>query len=358
MFKKIFAAFIIVLLTTVLIACVSTTSMNTTNNSTTNNNTLSTTISNTLTTTTNLTTATTTITTTTMTPTTTTMLTSETGVLVYVGSTLVNGEVASPYSVNVGTASGFYNITYNLKSGSELPPGLTLSPEGIISGTPTTSGTFNFIIIAMSDDTADVVEASFTIEIDEEVIGPQTYIFEAEYVDFTGISGSGWSNTQTEWGMVLGDGETTPVSNGMYVAYFTPPYATLKFPFTSDAAGTGDLIFSMVTEYVKDFNGTDAMLLEPSIMTLKINDVEIDYTVFVFGENQPTMDFQEYIFLQDFDILEGENMIEITILPNDYFPGRTGGGPNVDYMKIESELNLIMDLYCSTIDEVKLLRGY
>jgi len=43
--------------------------------------------------------------------------------------------------------------------------------------------------------------------------------------------------------------------------------------------------------------------------------------------------------------------------PNDYFPNRTGGGPNVDYMKIESELNLVMDTYISTPEEVIMLRG-
>lgn len=184
------------------------------------------------------------------------------------------------------------------------------------------------------------------------------YIFEAEYVDFDGISGSGWSNTQVEWGMVMGDGETTATSNGMYVAYFTPPYASLKFPFTSSSAGKGELIFSMVTEYAKDFSGLLMMILDPSVMTLKVNGVEMDYQVFVLGDNQPTIDFKEYVFLSEFDILEGENLIEITILENDYFPGRPGGGPNVDYMKIVSNLDLVMDLFFDNIEDVKMMRGY
>jgi hypothetical protein len=64
------------------------------------------------------------------------------------------------------------------------------------------------------------------------------------------------------------------------------------------------------------------------------------------------------VFLEEFDILEGENIIELTMLLNDYFPGRDGGGPNVDYMKIISDLNLEMDLYCSTVEEIRILRGY
>lgn len=276
----------------------------------------------------------------------------------YQGSTLTSGTVGVAYSANIGTATGAPGIFYTLKSGSELPDGLSLV-DGTISGTPTTVGTTEFVIVADASNVVASVEATFTIEIEEEVVEPQTYIFEAEYVDLTDVWGSGWSNTQTEWGMVVGDGETTPTSNGFYVAYFVPPAGVLKFPFTSDAAGTGKLSFSMVSEYAKDFFGVQAMLLDPTIMTFKINGVEItDYSVLIRGENQPTMDFHEYVFMEEFDILEGENIIEISMpMNNDYFPMRAGGGPNVDYMKIESELNLVMDTYISTKEDVIMLRG-
>jgi len=275
----------------------------------------------------------------------------------YQGNSLSEGRVGESYSANIGTATGSSLITYALKSGSTLPSGLTLA-DNIISGTPTSAGSFSFIIIANATDAVAPVEATFTIVIQEEVLEPQEYIFEAEYIDFTDQRGSGWSNTQVEWGMVMGDGETTDTSNGMYVAYFTPPYATLRFPFTSTEAGTGTLIFSMVSEYVKDFYGTLGMLLDPSIMTITINGVNTNYQMFVHGENNPTIAFEEYIFLEDFAIQEGDNLIEITILENDYFPGRTGGGPNVDYMKIVSDLDLVMDLFVDSIEEVKELRGY
>ncbi|MGI6392101.1 MAG: hypothetical protein ACOX16_00605 [Candidatus Izemoplasmatales bacterium] len=278
----------------------------------------------------------------------------------YQGAALANGTVGIQYSANINTATGASGITYSLKSGSLLPDGLSLA-GGIITGIPTVAGTKQFVIVADASNAVAPVEATFTIVIEEEEpTGPKTYIFEAEYVDFTDVWGSGWSNTQTEWGMVAGDGVTTPVSNGMYVAYFVPPAGSLKFPFTSDAAGTGKLTFSMVSEYVKNWFGEfDAIHLNPEIMKLKINGTEISYEVFVLGVNGPTEAFKEYVFLEEFAIRQGENMIEIIMeSSNDYFPGRVGGGPNVDYMKIESELNLVMKKTCSTVDEVILRRGY
>jgi hypothetical protein len=38
------------------------------------------------------------------------------------------------------------NYTWTLVGDSSLPPNLTLSPAGVISGTPTTGGTYNFIV--------------------------------------------------------------------------------------------------------------------------------------------------------------------------------------------------------------------
>lgn len=77
-------------------------------------------------------------------------------------STLPDGMVNTSYNQAL-TATGDTPITWSIESGS-LPNGLTLSPGGVISGTPTAAGTFSFVVKAANiagDNTK-----SFTIVID------------------------------------------------------------------------------------------------------------------------------------------------------------------------------------------------
>jgi len=61
------------------------------------------------------------------------------------GSTPPNSSIGNPYTFIV-PATGTPALTYSLSAGA-LPPGLTLNPTtGAITGTPTTTGTFDFTI--------------------------------------------------------------------------------------------------------------------------------------------------------------------------------------------------------------------
>ena len=65
--------------------------------------------------------------------------------------------VGTAYNVSLAATSGQGPYTYSVISGS-LPPGLTLSSSGVISGTPTTAGNYTFtakvVDKAGSSDTA------------------------------------------------------------------------------------------------------------------------------------------------------------------------------------------------------------
>jgi hypothetical protein len=54
--------------------------------------------------------------------------------------------VGTPYSFSF-TAAGDAGITFSLTGGA-LPPGLVLAAEGLLSGTPTTAGTYAFVVKA------------------------------------------------------------------------------------------------------------------------------------------------------------------------------------------------------------------
>ncbi|MBL8113854.1 MAG: IPTL-CTERM sorting domain-containing protein [Acidobacteria bacterium] len=61
---------------------------------------------------------------------------------------LPNGSVGTPYSQTISATGGAAPYTFTLISGS-LPPGLTLAPStGLLSGTPTTTGSFTFTVRA------------------------------------------------------------------------------------------------------------------------------------------------------------------------------------------------------------------
>lgn len=74
------------------------------------------------------------------------------GTAITTPSPLPSGTVGTAYSVTITTTGGVLPIIFNIGSGSFLPPGLTLNPSpnpssAIISGTPTTAGTFSFSLL-------------------------------------------------------------------------------------------------------------------------------------------------------------------------------------------------------------------
>jgi len=80
-------------------------------------------------------------------------------------ATLPNGTVGTAYSQTL-TATGDTPITWSIETGSlpsGLPPGLSLSTAGVISGTPTTADTFNFTVKATNATGNDTKALSIVI---------------------------------------------------------------------------------------------------------------------------------------------------------------------------------------------------
>src|SRR5262249_12220907 len=63
-------------------------------------------------------------------------------------ATLSPGTVGAAYNQTITQTGGAGTVNFSLSAGA-LPSGLNLAPSGVLAGTPTQSGTFNFTVKAM-----------------------------------------------------------------------------------------------------------------------------------------------------------------------------------------------------------------
>ena len=67
--------------------------------------------------------------------------------IVITTSSLPPGTVQSAYSAKLSAIGGNPPYHWSLtKDSDEFPPGMTLKPNGVISGTPTKAGTYSFTV--------------------------------------------------------------------------------------------------------------------------------------------------------------------------------------------------------------------
>lgn len=78
-------------------------------------------------------------------------------------ATLPSGSVGTPYSQNLSAAAGTAPFSFAVTSGN-LPDGLTLSSTGALTGTPTTTGSFNFTV-TVTDSPGCTGTQDYTIDI-------------------------------------------------------------------------------------------------------------------------------------------------------------------------------------------------
>ena len=78
---------------------------------------------------------------------------------------VVNGTEGAPYPPRTFSVSGSEcDFTYSVTTGA-APAGLTLSADGVLSGTPTRSGTFEFTVTASGGECEPTVSNTYTISI-------------------------------------------------------------------------------------------------------------------------------------------------------------------------------------------------
>ena len=140
---------------------------------------------------------------------------------------LPDGVTNAVYSATLTAAGGTLPYAWSLTDGS-LPPGLTLA-DGAISGTPTTTGTFNFVV-QVSDGGTPVLSASNSLSVTivwPVVIttlalpnGVTNAVYSATLTAAGGTSPYSWSLTDGSLppGLTLADGAIsgTPTTTGTF----------------------------------------------------------------------------------------------------------------------------------------------
>ncbi|MEQ1759803.1 MAG: putative Ig domain-containing protein [Vicinamibacterales bacterium] len=146
--------------------------------------------------------------------------------------TLPDGSLGVAYSYALQTVAGS-PATWSLAPGSILPAGITLSPAGLLSGTPTATGTFNFSLTSVADGGVRTAATSLRISgmsisdapvLPPAIVGmPYSYTFSA--------TGGGASKVWTTTGLPFGGLSTSGQLTGT--------------PFEDSAGTTASLVVTV-----------------------------------------------------------------------------------------------------------------
>jgi hypothetical protein len=97
--------------------------------------------------------------------------TSPVAALAITTASLPGGTLGAAYSAALTATGGTTPLTWSLASGSSLPAGLTLSSDGVISGTPTAAGDATFTV-QVADSSSPQQTASQQFDIDVTKVSP------------------------------------------------------------------------------------------------------------------------------------------------------------------------------------------
>lgn len=251
---------------------------------------------------------------------------------------LEQATVGTAYSASVKStvAPAGVDITYAVTAGTKLPAGLTLAADGTISGTPTASArTASFGITATAEGYSPA-EASVTLAIKDKVTEIANGRMEAEYVDLTGKTGSGYSGSASQEEMVQ-NGTAYAASNNAYVGYSHQTGWSIEFVFEASAADTG-VKFEIGLAYE---GGTQTFT--PDAFGILLNGEEVNYGSFAIkgaeGGGGGYGQFATFTVSNGVALKAGRNTVTLTVRANTFNKGGTAG-PGIDFIQFTTRSTL------------------
>lgn len=175
------------------------------------------------------------------------------------------------------------------------------------------------------------------------------YVFEAEDTDLTGKTGSGWSGTNSEEGMIVSS-DDCKASNGRFLCYLYDNGTKLDFVINStEAVENVTLVLRLSCEF-KDMTFTPAnysvkLTHEGSKFPVDINYPKISLKC--SGSNSKIADFNDYVASTTVSLVKGTNTITLTTNNTESFGGTTKAiAPLVDCIKlyVPSSSNAVLSM--------------
>jgi hypothetical protein len=167
-------------------------------------------------------------------------------------ATLPTGYVGSNYSQTLAATGGSgTGYTWALKAGSSLPPGLTLSSTGAITGKPTASGASSFTI-TLTDSASNTTSTAFSLTINP-ALGitngttlPNAYVGSNYSLNMaaTGGSGTGYKWTVST-GSTLPGGLTLSTAGALSGAPTTAGTPSFSVTVSDSASNSATATFSI-----------------------------------------------------------------------------------------------------------------
>lgn len=134
--------------------------------------------------------------------------------IITVDSQTISGTVGNSLSFNLRNSTTVTNEqtpTFAVKSGNTLPAGIDLSPEGVFTGTPTTTSSATVVVKITARGCPDK-EVSITFDITEVQAGSDSFPAFFTVTESQGLNGQGCIGTYTRTGNTLAlDGVNYPV---------------------------------------------------------------------------------------------------------------------------------------------------
>ncbi len=171
--------------------------------------------------------------------------------IAFAGASLAGATYKAAYSASVAATGGAGTLTYTLASGP-LPTGLSLSPAGVISGTPTVVGTFP-ITVKAADAFGDSGTQSYSLKVSYPVLAVTAATLPVGYVGSnytsTTLAATGGSGTGYTWavsgGSSLPAGLSLSTSGVLSGKPTTAGATSFSVTVTDSASNTGTGTFSI-----------------------------------------------------------------------------------------------------------------